>query len=108
MEHVEHHEEHELIGYGTYVSIWLGLLILTSLTVAVAGFDLGAYTTLVALFIAAIKTSLVLLYFMHLRYEKKVIIGLICVAVFIMVIIAGIMSFDDYRFISLSSPVVGH
>lgn len=102
MEHSEH-EEHELIGYGTYISIWLALLILTSLTVAVAGFDLGAYTTFVAMLVAVVKTTLVLLYFMHLRYESKLFFGFILVTLVIMIIVVGFTFLDDYRFTYLST-----
>jgi len=54
----------------TYVLVWVGLLILTGITVSVAGMDLGRLSISVALVIAALKSGLVLAYFMHLKYEK--------------------------------------
>jgi cytochrome c oxidase subunit 4 len=50
--------------------VWLVLLVLTVITVAVAGFDLGNFNLGVAMAIATIKASLVLLYFMHMRYDR--------------------------------------
>jgi len=41
----------------------------TGLTVAVAGINLRNLAIVVALFIATVKTILVVLYFMHLKYE---------------------------------------
>jgi len=65
--------KHEhVIGYGTYVAVWLTLLSLTAITVSVAGVDLGGYTLAVALLIAAVKSLLVINIFMHIRYDDLV------------------------------------
>ena len=53
-----------------YVGIFLALMIFTALTVWVAFFDLGAFNTVVALIIAITKATLVVLYFMHVRYSS--------------------------------------
>ncbi|RMD50260.1 MAG: cytochrome-c oxidase [Ignavibacteria bacterium] len=63
-----HNDNHP--GYGTYIFVWLGLVALTAITVSVAGMNLGNVTLLVALFIAAIKSSLVINIFMHIKYEE--------------------------------------
>lgn len=55
-----------------YLGIGLALLIMTVVTVAVAQVDLGAFNLVVAMAIATVKGSLVVLYFMHLRYDSKV------------------------------------
>jgi len=54
------------ILYGTAAA----LLFLTVVTVAVRWVDLGEMNIVVALLIAAVKASLVALYFMHLRWDK--------------------------------------
>ena len=59
-------------GYGLYVLVWLGLLALTSITVTVAGIDFGQLTLAIALFIAAVKSSLVINYFMHIKFEEAI------------------------------------
>ncbi len=61
------------------------LLGLTFLTVAASWVDLGALNLWVALLIATAKATLVVLYFMHLRYEKPFnAIVLICALLFVM------------------------
>jgi cytochrome c oxidase subunit IV len=97
--HNNNAEEHSHHGptYGTFIMVWLGLVGLTSITVSVAGFHLGAFTIMVALLIASVKTMLVVNYFMHLKWEMlifKVFLG-VCVIVFI---IFTILTFFDYSF----------
>ena len=50
-----------------YLVVFLALLALTAITVLVSYVDLGPLSTPLALLIAAIKATLVILYFMHLR-----------------------------------------
>ncbi len=57
-----------LVGY---VAIFFGLIGLTLLTVAVSNVHLGALNLVVAVVIASIKASFVVLFFMHLRYDSK-------------------------------------
>ena len=55
----------------TYVLVFLGLIFLTVATTAVAFVDLGAFSIVVALFIAVCKMLLVALFFMHIRHSTK-------------------------------------
>ena len=63
-------------GLGHVVPLWLltavfgALLLLTCLTVAVAHVDLGNLNLYLALAIAAVKASLVVLFFMHLFWDR--------------------------------------
>jgi cytochrome c oxidase subunit 4 len=86
---------HAAASYSTYILVWLGLLVFTSLTVAVAGFHLGSISIFAVILIAACKSSLVLSFFMHLRYEKPlfrilVLVALATLAVFIALTFADI------------------
>ena len=63
--------EHHTVPFKTYLSVLILLLFLTVVTVAVAQIDFGAWNTFIAMLIASIKGALVLLYFMHLKYEDK-------------------------------------
>src|SRR5215471_8996556 len=54
-----------------YVIIFLSLILLTAATVVVANFDLGSLNAIVALTIAVFKATLVVLYFMHVRYSSR-------------------------------------
>lgn len=65
-------KEHHIVSYSTFIFIWLCLVILTGITVTVAGINLKIVSVLTALTIASIKTYLVLYYFMHLKYETGV------------------------------------
>jgi len=55
----------------TYFAVFTALIILTATTVGVAFIDLGVYNNVAALGIAIVKASLVVLYFMHVRYSNK-------------------------------------
>lgn len=91
------HEEHKLIGYGTYIMIWLALLMLTGLTITVAGLNLTDFAIVVAIFIAGFKSMLVLNYFMHLKYESSLFKNMVFLAIFTLVIIIG-LTFTDISF----------
>ncbi len=55
-----------------YLVIFSSLMVLTLLTVWAAFLDLpGSYNTILALSIAILKATLVILYFMHVRYSSR-------------------------------------
>jgi cytochrome c oxidase subunit 4 len=63
-----------VVSLRTYVLVGAGLLILTVTTTGIAFIDLGGqWNTLTAVVIAVVKTVLVVLYFMHLRYSSRLI-----------------------------------
>ncbi len=62
---------HHIVPLRVYFAIFTALLVLTGVTVWVAFLDLGALNTPVALAIAVTKATLVILYFMHVRYSSK-------------------------------------
>ncbi len=64
--------EHEHGGLKVFAAPLAALLILTIITVFVAGFDLGSINVVVAIGIATVKATLVALIFMHLRHDKPV------------------------------------
>ena len=73
----EHHEH--VVPVGVYVATFITLLILTGATTGVAYIDLGAFNTVVALAIAVIKMLLVILFFMHVKYQPGLTrIAIIC------------------------------
>ncbi|HET7838636.1 MAG TPA: cytochrome C oxidase subunit IV family protein [Rectinemataceae bacterium] len=61
----------------SYLVIWAALVLLTGLTVTMASLNLGRAAIFSVLAIAALKSSLVLFYFMHLRYEGRLLIRLL-------------------------------
>ena len=93
LEHADHKH-----GYGVYILVWMALMILTGVTVAVAGINFGGLTIATALVIASIKTYLVLTIFMHLRSESvtfRVFVGI----ALLFLVISFILLFSDYSFI---------
>lgn len=62
-------EEH-VVPVSTYVIIFVILLIATGLTTWIAFQDLGNWNVVVALAIAVCKATLVVLFFMHVKYNK--------------------------------------
>lgn len=69
MEHTHEHAYHPPLTL--YYKIFGALLTLTVITVAVAFQDFGIFNNIIALTIAGIKTTLVVLFFMHVKYESK-------------------------------------
>jgi cytochrome c oxidase subunit IV len=61
-----------IVSRRTYVTVWALLMLLTSLTAYASGFDLGPWSAPVAMVIAGTKASLVVVFFMHLKYSNPV------------------------------------
>ncbi|KAB2888298.1 MAG: caa(3)-type oxidase subunit 4 [Desulfobulbaceae bacterium] len=67
------HEQRHVASYGQLALILLFLLLLTGATVGISYIHLGFFNVPAALSIATLKATLVLLFFMHLRYEGRII-----------------------------------
>ncbi len=85
-----------------YSKILGALLVLTVVTVLAAGVDFGAGNVVIALGIASIKGSLVALYFMHLRHDKRMsaiifVAGLVMLAIFLVICIIDTGARDRLR-----------
>jgi cytochrome c oxidase subunit IV len=74
------------------------LLALTAVTVAVARVNLGAGSVAVALGIAAVKASLVALFFMHLRYEHRFHLVVLAGAVLFALLFGSFVLFDTSQY----------
>ena len=75
MAHTEHptsEHSHHVIPKSVLLKVFLSLVALTVITVLVAQVDLGVLNVPVALAIAGVKASLVVIFFMALKYDKKV------------------------------------
>ena len=60
-----------VISKNVYYAIFAALVVLTGVTTGVAFLDLGVFNPIVAMSIAVLKASLVVLYFMHMRYSSR-------------------------------------
>jgi cytochrome c oxidase subunit IV len=96
-EHTEH-----IVSPGTYLAIILTLLVLTGLTVTAAYVNLGRFNIAVALTIATIKATLVVLFFMHAKYSPKrtklvIIAGIFWLIILLFMTLSDYVSRIDYR-----------
>ncbi len=62
-----------IISYKTLFGVLLVLLVLTGVTVGASYVDLGRLNVWIALAIASVKASLVLLIFMHMKFEGRLL-----------------------------------
>ncbi len=90
-------EEPHIVPYKTYIYILLALLVLTGISVAVTSIELGALTVTVALFLASVKSFLVLSYFMHLKFDNK-IFAIMLIGILAIIIIVILITFLDYYY----------
>ncbi len=89
--------KHHIVEYLTQVKVWVALVLLTLITVATAEVDFAMLTVAVALTIASVKSTLVLLYFMHLKFESR-ILNIFVIVVMLVFLAMIIFTFFDYIF----------
>jgi len=90
------HEEHTSRSQGFYLAIGAGLLLLTATTVGAAFVNLGPFNPIIALLIATIKATLVVLFFMHVKGASEKLTGAIVVSGFFFLSILLTLSLADY------------
>lgn len=84
-------------GADVYLLTWIALLMLTATTVTVAGLHLGRLSVLSSIAIAFVKATVVLSFFMHLKYERRML------KLLVYLVIGGIaaliaLTFTDFLF----------
>jgi cytochrome c oxidase subunit IV len=88
---------HHVVPIKVYLAIFATLMVLTAFTVWVAFLDLGPLNVVVALGVAVTKASLVVLFFMHVKYSSKltwlvVVSGFFFLAIMLALTMADIVS----------------
>jgi cytochrome c oxidase subunit IV len=91
----EHASEH-ISSLASCLGIWLALIAGTTLTVTAAFIDLGPFNTIVALAIATTKATLVVLFYMHVKYTHEKLTGLVIVSAIFFLFILLALSMADY------------
>ncbi len=86
--------EHHIVPVRIYLFVFAALMVLTFVTWRIAYIDLGWFNIYAALTIAVIKASLVVLYFMHVRYST-VLTKMIVAAGFVWLLIMFFMTMSD-------------
>jgi len=88
--------EHGAHSIGFYIAIGATLIVLTIVTAGVAFINLGPFNPVVALLIATIKATLVVLFFMHVKGASEKLTGAVVVSGFFFLAILISLSLADY------------
>jgi cytochrome c oxidase subunit 4 len=76
--------------------VWAILIVATFLTAGVATIDLGPFNTVVALTIATLKASIVVLIFMNVKYTSEKMTKVILIAAVFWLMLLLVLSLTDY------------
>jgi len=90
-------EKSHIIPYRTFLYVIALLITLTLTSVAITQIYLGTFTVILALLIAAVKSSFVLRIFMHLKTENKMF-SIAVVAVVLLLCVVILITFLDYLY----------
>jgi cytochrome c oxidase subunit 4 len=93
MKNNDHHISSDSLNW----TVLLVLLILTTISILAIKLHLGAFTVGFALILASVKVTIVLTYFMHLKFEN-LLLRLMVGGVFLLFAIVIAITFIDYYF----------
>jgi len=93
---MNHHDNH-ISSDSLNWKVLIVLLILTTLSILAIKIHIGAFTVALALLIASVKVTIVLTYFMHLKFEN-LLLRLMVGGVFLLFAIVIAITFIDYYF----------
>ena len=88
-------EQHRIVPVRTYVLIWATLIVMTFTTWGVSYVDMGPFNIVVALIIAGFKMSLVIYFFMHVKFDDT-LTRLFVIAGFFWLLILIVLTLADY------------
>ena len=89
------HASHHIVSPAQYAMVFATLLACTALTVFAADINLGVFNPIIALAIASFKGVIVILFFMHVKYQSK-LIKVTVGAGFFMFLVLVTMTLSDY------------
>ncbi len=84
-----------ILSKRVYLAVFGALIALALLTTAISYIDLGLFNSVAALLIAGLKTALVVLWFMHVRYASR-LTWVFVIAGFCWLAILMALSASDY------------
>ncbi len=84
-----------ILPVSIYVAIWAALMVLTATTALASFIELGDWNIVLALVIATIKGTLVVLFFMHLKYSPKLTMVTVIASLFFLFLLLS-LSMTDY------------
>jgi cytochrome c oxidase subunit 4 len=86
-----------ILPYRVYLFVWIALVVLLASTIAVARTHFTSFSVVINLLISTAKAGLVLLFFMHLRYEGRFLKVMLAMAFAALTLII-ILTFSDVWF----------
>jgi cytochrome c oxidase subunit 4 len=89
------HADHHIVTPVTYSIVFATLLVMTGVTVGAAYIDLGLMNPVIALAIASFKAVIVILFFMHVKYQSK-LVKLTVISGFFTFLVLTTMTLTDY------------
>jgi len=93
---MNNHENHVSSDSANW-TVLLILLILTTISILAIKIHLGPFTVALALLLASVKVTIVLTYFMHLKFENVLLRLMVC-GVFLLFAVVIAITFIDYYF----------
>lgn len=99
---------HHVAPISAYVGTFLGLLVLTAVTVGVTWFDMGSFNIVVALGIAVVKAALVVLFFMGLRWDHDRFNAVVFGSALLFLSLFFVLTFPDLLYRDWLDPVKGN
>lgn len=94
---MDKHSENHIVPYKLYLFVLAGLITMTLISVGVTKIDLGTFSVLTAIILASIKSALVLIFFMHLKFDNR-LLQILVTSVFVLVALVLFITFLDYNF----------
>ncbi len=89
------HGEHHIVSPIQYCIVFGTLLVFTGITVGAAYLNMGAFNPVIALGIACFKAVVVILFFMHVKYQSRLIKMTVGAGFLTFLILIG-MTLSDY------------
>ena len=86
---------HHVSSLGMYFGVFLALMVLTAATVWVSRIDLGALNVPVAMAVAIIKATLVILFFMHVLHSTR-LTWVVVISAFLWLGVLFVLTLSDY------------
>ncbi len=91
----EQHAEQHIVSPMVYFVIFIALLVGTAITIGASYLEMGPWNPVVTSEIAFTKATLVVLFFMHIKYSSKLMKLTVGAGVFTFLVLVG-MSLSDY------------
>ena len=90
-------EKQHIVPYRTFLLVLVALITFTFISIGATSYNLGPLTVVTALVLATLKTILVLIYFMHLKFDVRMF-AILVFAVLVLIGVVIFITFLDYLY----------